>query len=90
VLNTILASIPLEMVSSLVDKLTTKDAWDSIIATHIGIDHVRHVTLQKLHQEWDRLTFRPRDDIDDFTLYLFGLVQQHAWHVNGEVPSHGP
>jgi hypothetical protein len=41
VLDTLLASVPPEMVSSLVDKSTAKDAWDSIVASRVSIDHVR-------------------------------------------------
>jgi hypothetical protein len=58
------------MVSSLADKPTAKDAWDSIAASHVGIDRVRKATVQKLRQEWDHLTFRSREDVDDFALRL--------------------
>jgi hypothetical protein len=34
--------------------------------------------VQKLRQEWDRLTFWPGEDVNDFTLCLSGLVQQLA------------
>jgi hypothetical protein len=47
-LDTLLASVPPEMVSSLADKPTAKDAWDSIAASHIDIDRVRKATVQKL------------------------------------------
>jgi hypothetical protein len=38
-----------------------------------------------LRQEWDRLVFRPREDVDDFALCLSGLVQQLAWHSNDDI-----
>jgi hypothetical protein len=41
--------------------------------------------VQKLHQKWDRLTFRPGEDIDDFALCLSGLVQQLAWHSDNDI-----
>jgi hypothetical protein len=39
-LDALLASVSLVMVSSLIDKPTAKDAWDSIVASCVGIDHV--------------------------------------------------
>jgi hypothetical protein len=44
-LDALLTSVPLEMVSSLADKPTAKDAWDSIAASCIGIDHVRKAMM---------------------------------------------
>jgi hypothetical protein len=39
-LDALLASIPPKMVSSLADKLTAMDAWDSITASRVSIDRV--------------------------------------------------
>jgi hypothetical protein len=36
----------------------------------VSLNHVRKVTMQKLCQEWDRLTFQPREDVDEFALRL--------------------
>jgi hypothetical protein len=41
--------------------------------------------VQKLCQEWDHLAFQPGEDIDDFSLCLFDLVQQLAWHSDGDI-----
>jgi hypothetical protein len=41
--------------------------------------------MQKLRQEWDRLTFWPGEDIDDFALRLSGLVQQLARHGDDNI-----
>jgi hypothetical protein len=73
-LDALLASVLSEMVASLADKATTKDVWDSIAATRVSLDRAWKATIQKLRQEWDRLAFRPGEDIDDFALRLFGLV----------------
>lgn len=50
-LEAILASVPLEMQSSIADKRTAKDAWDSIAAARIGSEHARRAMLQKLRKE---------------------------------------
>jgi hypothetical protein len=73
------------MVASLADKPTAKDAWDSITATRVGLDRAQKAMVQKLRQEWDRLTFQLGEDIDDFALCLSGLVQQLARHGDGGI-----
>jgi hypothetical protein len=45
-LDALLASVPSEMVASLADKPTGKDAWDSITATHVGLDCAQKATMQ--------------------------------------------
>jgi hypothetical protein len=44
-LDTLLTPVPLEMVSSLADKPTAKNAWVSIAASCIDIDHVRKAMM---------------------------------------------
>lgn len=38
-----------------------------------------------MRQDWNRLAFCPRDDVDDFALYLLGLVQQLARHADDDL-----
>jgi hypothetical protein len=42
---------------SLADKLSAKEAWDSIAAASIGVDRVRCATLQRLCKEWKASPF---------------------------------
>lgn len=77
-LEAILASVLLEMQSSIADKRTAKDAWDSIAAVRIGSEHARRATLQKLRKEWENLAFKPGEDVDDFALRLTTMMQQLA------------
>jgi hypothetical protein len=84
-LDALLASVPPKMVSSLADKLTAKDVWDSIAASRDGIDRIRKATVQKLSQEWDRLAFRPRADVNDFALRFSSLVQQLVRHGGSDI-----
>jgi hypothetical protein len=41
--------------------------------------------MQKLRQEWDRLVFRPGEDVDDYAIHFSGLVQQLAWHGDSDI-----
>jgi hypothetical protein len=45
VLDALLTSFPSEMVASLADKPTAKDAWDSITATHVSLDRAQKATM---------------------------------------------
>ena len=84
-LEALLAAVPTEMHSSLANKRTAKDAWDAIAAARIGSARARRSTLQKLHQEWENLNFKPGEDIDDFALYLNTLMQQLASYDNNDI-----
>ncbi|XP_066164603.1 uncharacterized protein [Oryza sativa Japonica Group] len=77
-LEALLAAVPTEMQSSIVNKRTTKDAWDAIASARIGSDRARRSTLQKLRQDWENLAFKPGEDIDDFVLRLNSLQQRLA------------
>jgi hypothetical protein len=73
-LEALLAAVPMEMHSSLANKRTAKDTWDAIAAARIGSDCARRSTLQKLRQEWENLTFKLGEDVDDFALHLNTLM----------------
>jgi hypothetical protein len=75
-LDALIAAVPLEMQFSLSKKRTAKEAWDAIAAARIGSDRARKTTLQALRKEWENLTFKPGEDVDDFTLRLNTLQQK--------------
>jgi len=79
-LEAIIAGVPQEMQVSLADKDTAKDAWDSIAAARIGVDRVRRATLQRLRKEWENLSFRPGEHIEDIALRLATVKQQMILH----------
>jgi hypothetical protein len=74
-----------EMHSFLANKRTAKDAWDTIAAARIGSDRARRSTLQKLLQEWENLTFKLGEDVDDFALRLNTLMQQLARYGDNDI-----
>jgi hypothetical protein len=73
------------MHSSLANKRTAKDAWDAIVVARIGSDRARRSTLQKLRQEWENLTFKPGEDVDDFAFRLNTLMQQLARYSDDDI-----
>jgi hypothetical protein len=75
-LDALIATVPSEMQFSLSKKRTAKEAWDVIAAACIGSDRTRKTTLQALRKEWENLTFKPGEDVDDFALRLNTLQQK--------------
>jgi hypothetical protein len=75
-LDALIAAVPSKMQFSLSKKRTAKEAWDVIAMSRIGSDRVRKTTLQALRKEWENLTFKPGEDVDDFTLRLNTLQQK--------------
>jgi hypothetical protein len=81
-LDALIAAVPLEMQFSLSQKRTAKEAWDAIAATRIGSDRARKTTLQALRKEWENLTLKPGEDVDDFALCLNTLLQKMVQFVD--------
>jgi hypothetical protein len=75
VLDALIAAVSSEMQFSLCKKQTVKEAWDAIAAARLGSDRARNTPLQALRKEWENLTFKPGEDVDDFALRL-NTVQQ--------------
>jgi hypothetical protein len=61
---------------SLFKKRTAKEAWDAIAAARIGSDRACKTTIQALRKEWEKLAFKPGEDVDDFALRLNTLQQK--------------
>jgi hypothetical protein len=75
-LDALIAAVPPEIQFSLSRKRTAKEAWDAIAATRIGSDRTHKSTLQALRKEWESLTFKPGEDVDDFALRLNTVLLQ--------------
>jgi hypothetical protein len=75
-LDALIATVQPEMQFSLSKKQTAKEAWDAIAVARISNDRARKTTLQALHKEWENLTFKTDEDVDDFALRLNTLQQK--------------
>jgi hypothetical protein len=69
-LDALIVAIPSEMQFSFSKKRTTKEIWNAIAVARICSDRALKTTLQALRKEWENLTFRPGEDVDDFALCL--------------------
>jgi hypothetical protein len=84
-LEVLCAVVPMEMASNLVDKTFAKAAWDAIASSRIGSYRARKSTLQKLSPEWDRLAFKPGENVENFALHLSSLMQQMVQYGGDDI-----
>jgi hypothetical protein len=77
-LDVLSSVIPLEMVSAVASKDTSKEAWDAIKTLRVGDDRVRASTAQQLLRQFENAAFKEDKTIEDISMQLSGLVQHLA------------
>ena len=75
-LDAICSAVPSEMISTLVVKDSAKEAWDSIRVMRISDDRIRKTSAQRLRRQYEELTLRDGEGVEDFALRLTGIVNQ--------------
>jgi len=73
-LGSMLRGVPTAMHSMLPNKKTAKEAWEAIKTMRLGTDRLKKVNAQKLLGEFEAMTFKPGESIDDFALRITKLV----------------
>ncbi|XP_073362463.1 uncharacterized protein [Aegilops tauschii subsp. strangulata] len=71
---TILRGLPSDVLLAVGEKETAKEAWDAITLQRLGATRVREANAQKLRRDFEGITFRDGETIDDFSLRLSGIV----------------
>ncbi|XP_074322765.1 uncharacterized protein LOC141659736 [Apium graveolens] len=66
--------IPEDVLLSLVEKKTAKDLSEMIKTIHQGADRVKKARIQTLKSEFENLSMKYNENIDDFHMRLNGLV----------------
>ncbi|XP_074342522.1 uncharacterized protein LOC141680110 [Apium graveolens] len=66
--------IPEDILPSLAEKRTAKEAWQTIKMTCQGVERVKTAKIQMLKSEFERMSMRESESLDDFYLKLSGLV----------------
>jgi len=56
-----------------------KEAWEAIKTMRLGADRVKEVNAQKLMAEFESITFKPGEAIDDFAIRITKLVTDLRW-----------
>ncbi|CAD6257329.1 unnamed protein product [Miscanthus lutarioriparius] len=80
-LGTMIRGMPKEMHSMLLNKKTMKEAWDLVKTMRLGADHVKDVNAQKLLVEFESISFKLVETIDDFTIRITKRVFLNQEHV---------
>ena len=66
--------LPKDMLLSIAEKETAKDAWDALKTMCQGADRVKKAKVQTLKTEFESLSMKSNEQLDDFCLRLNGLV----------------
>jgi len=73
-LGAILHGVPTEMHSMLLNKKSVKEAWEAIKTMRLGADRVKEVNAQKLLGEFESISFKAGESIDDFAIRITKLA----------------
>lgn len=70
----IVQAVPDEILLSLAEKESTKEAWDTLKTLYMGSDRVRTTKVQTLKAEFEVLTMKESETVDDFSGKLSNIV----------------
>ena len=84
-MEAIVAAVPKEMGIPLIDKRTAKEAWDAIAAARIGVDRVRRATLQRIRRDWENISVKSGESVEDFAFRLSTLHRQLVLHGDQDI-----
>lgn len=73
-LAAIYQSIPEDILLSVADKRTAKEAWKAVKTMCLGAERVKNARIQTLKSEFESLCMKETEAIDDFCMKLNGLV----------------
>jgi hypothetical protein len=77
-LDVLSTAVPPEMMSAVVSKDMAKEAWDAIKTMRVKDGRMRASTAQQLLQQFKNAMFNKDETIEDFSMWLSGLVQHLA------------
>lgn len=63
-----------DMLLTIAEKKTSKDAWGAIKTLCLGADKVKKAKAQTLKSEFESLKMKDSEQLDDFCMRLNGLV----------------
>lgn len=66
--------IPEEMLLSLAEKKTAMDVWEAIKMLCQGVDRVKKARVQTLKSEFEAMSMKENEQVDDFYMRMNGLV----------------
>lgn len=73
-MSALLRSVPKEMWQSLGRRTTVKEAWDAVKVMRIGADRVKEVNAQKLLRDFETISFKEGETVEEFGMRITNLV----------------
>jgi hypothetical protein len=77
-LDVLSSAVPLEMVSAVARKDTTKSAWETIKMMRVGDDCIRLAAVQHLLHQFETAEIKEEESIEDYSMRLSSMVQHLA------------
>jgi hypothetical protein len=74
-LGALIRGVPQEMWSILAKKKTVKEAWEAVRNMRIGSDHVNMANGQRLMTEFENITFKEGEMVDEFGMCIESLAE---------------
>jgi hypothetical protein len=75
-LAALLCAVPQEMQASLALNESAKEAWDAIQSIPVGTDKVKEAKVEKLCREFNDISFKSGEFVEEFTMCISSLVNQ--------------
>jgi hypothetical protein len=75
-LAALLCAVPQEMQPSLALNESAKEAWDAIQSIPVGTDKVKEEKVEKLCREFNDISFKSGEFVEEFTMCISSLVNQ--------------
>jgi hypothetical protein len=74
VLDALVLAVPSELVVTVADKSSVKEAWDGIATMQVGDEPIKKAAVQQLRNQFDRTTFKEGESMEEFTLQMNSMV----------------
>lgn len=66
--------VPEDMHAMLLNKKSAKEAWESLKTMHLGADRVKEVNAQKLLSDFEAISFKTGETIEEFAMRITKLA----------------
>jgi hypothetical protein len=73
-LGAMLRGVPPELHSMLLNKKSAKEAWEAVKSMCLGADRLKEVNAQKILAEFEAITFKSGETIEDFAVRIRKLA----------------
>jgi hypothetical protein len=74
-LEAICKAVPAEMQETMANKPSARAAWEDLKTANLGVKRVRRSKAHTLRREFNSLSFKDGETIDDFSVRINGVVQ---------------